>query len=699
MQAMQAASVASLAVLTAMLGVKFGLFMGIVTLVLSFIVYAYSGLGKKSSGVVSVELKDRKKKKGQTLPRVYRGVKQVKTHPPEATTLYESFQHGVKLSGDRPCLGVRTSFPDGPFKTETYNEVNQHIKNFGAGLYHLGLKQADRVGFYAKNSREWVIGSEACNAYSLTSVAIYDTLGEENRQYIVHQSKIKAICTTGNLLKNVCALVKDCPNLKIVVLMDGASKDQKSQGEAAGLKVLGFEEVQAEGKEHFIEPIPPKPSDLAILMYTSGTTSRPKGVMISHENVVACLGGIMDIIPNFSNQDRFLSYLPLAHILERAAEAAMFYQGCAVGFFQGDIRKLTNDVMDWKPTIYAGVPKVYQRIMHGIKKKISESPLPVRVLFAVAYHIKKKSIELGLPSGYLDKTIFKKARAALGGNVRYFVSGGAPLSAECHEFIRVVFGEPFSQGYGLTETCGGATATPPWMVDPFDKSGAPFTCTEVKLVSAGRYSVDAPVPQGEICVRGANVALGYYENKEKTDEVFVVEEDGERWFHTGDVGQWNKDGTLSIVGRVKDIFKLDTGEYIAPERLETIYCQCKFLSNIFVYGDSNKSNVVAVAVPDAIAAKQWADKNGVSYSKVDEPNTPKEICQSDDFKKAIKDDLLSIANAAKLNRYEQIPELYVDGTYWSPDTGLVTDAMKNKRDPLYDHFKKEIEAMYKSLGQ
>merc|ERR1712173_8597 len=124
------------------------------------------------------------------------------------------------------------------------------------------------------------------------------------------------------------------------------------------------------------------------------------------------------------------------------------------------------------------------------------------------------------------------------------------------------------------------------------------------------------------------------------------EEDGERWFHTGDVGQWNKDGTLSIVGRVKDIFKLDTGEYIAPERLETIYCQCKFLSNIFVYGDSNKSNVVAVAVPDAIAAKQWADKNGVSYSKVDEPNTPKEICQNDDFKKAIKDDLLSIANAA-----------------------------------------------------
>jgi len=292
-----------------------------------------------------------------------------------------------------------------------------------------------------------------------------------------------------------------------------------------------------------------------------------------------------------------------------------------------------------------------------------------------------------------------KVQLALGGRVRYLVSGGAPLSPDCHEFIRVCLGAPFSQGYGLTETCGGASATPHGMPYPYNRAGAPFTCCEIKLVSAGKYSVDSPVPQGEICIRGDNVTLGYYENKEKTDEVFITEEDGERWFHTGDVGQWNDDGTLSIIGRVKDIFKLDGGEYIAPERLETVYCQSKYLSNIFVYGDSNKSSVVAVAVPDAVAAKQWADKNGVNYSNVDEPNTPKEICDNEEFTKIVKEDLQSIAESAKLNRFEYVPAVTLVGTYWTPDTGLVTDAMKNKRDPLYAEYKDKIDAMYRKLGQ
>lgn len=194
-------------------------------------------------------------------------------------------------------------------------------------------------------------------------------------------------------------------------------------------------------------------------MYTSGTTSRPKGVMISHENVVAVVCAVVEIIPGLCNKDSYFSYLPLAHILERAAEASMFNRGASIGFFQGDIRKLTEDVSLWKPTIYAGVPKVYQRIMNTIQSKVKGGSLPVRLLFALALHLKKKSIELGLPSGFLDKTIFKEVHNALGGRVRFLVSGGAPLSAECHEFIRLCFGCAFSQGYGLTETCGGATAT------------------------------------------------------------------------------------------------------------------------------------------------------------------------------------------------------------------------------------------------
>merc|ERR1719197_668526 len=696
---MQAISAGALAVLVGTLGYKFGVLVGIPVSIVSLFVYCYSGLGAVRLPPQSVEAPNRKKKKGQTIPRMALGIKEIKKVPqPHVTTLYENFQNGVRISGDRPCLGHRPG-PKDPYVTETYNEVNKRIKNFGSGLYHLGVKEQQRIGFYAKNCRGWVIGAEACNAYSLVSVAIYDTLGEENREYIVNQSDIRGIVSTGNLLKNICALSKSCPNLKYVIMLDGANDQQKKQAKDAGLELYSFEEVEEIGSKNFIEPIPPKPDDLAILMYTSGTTSRPKGVMISHRNVVAVIAGVVDVIPNLTKEDSYFSYLPLAHILERAAEACMFNQGASIGFYQGDIRKLTDDVSTWKPTIYAGVPKVYQRIMHTVNKKIADSPLPVRVLFSVAFHMKQKCLELGLPSGFLDKTIFKKVQLALGGRVRYLVSGGAPLSPDCHEFIRVCFGAPFSQGYGLIETCGGASATPHGMPYPYNRAGAPFTCCEIKLVSAGKYSVDSPVPQGEICIRGDNVTLGYYENKEKTDEVFITEEDGERWFHTGDVGQWNDDGTLSIIGRVKDIFKLDGGEYIAPERLETVYCQSKYLSNIFVYGDSNKSSVVAVAVPDAVAAKQWADKNGVNYSNVDEPNTPKEICDNEEFTKIVKEDLQSIAESAKLNRFEYVPAVTLVGTYWTPDTGLVTDAMKNKRDPLYAEYKDKIDAMYRKLGQ
>jgi len=167
---------------------------------------------------------------------------------------------------------------------------------------------------------------------------------------------------------------------------------------------------------------------------------------------------------------------------------------------------------------------------------------------------------------------------------------------------------PISQGYGLTETCGGGSLTPLDTVDPWEKAGVPISCSLIKLVDGGKYSTSSNPPQGEICISGANVTQGYYKSPEKTDEVFKVDDEGRRWFHTGDVGEWNPDGTMSIIGRVKDIFKLDGGEYIAPERLETIYMQSRWVSNVFVYGNSMKSNVVAIVVPDAGSAMEWAKK-------------------------------------------------------------------------------------------
>jgi long-chain acyl-CoA synthetase len=418
--------------------------------------------------------------------------------------------------------------------------------------------------------------------------------------------------------------------------------------------------------------------------------------MITNRNVVAVVAGVVDAIPDTNKNDAYLSYLPLAHILERAAEAYIISRGGRIGFFQGDLRKLTDDIKQLQPTVYAGVPKVFQRIMNEVKKQIHEKGAVARILFSICYSLKRKFRLVGLPTGIFDTIIFNKTKLGLGGKVKTIVSGGAPLPKECHEFLTICFGTTI-QGYGLTETCGGATITPLDYPSPWERAGAPISSSEIKLVSAGKYSTASNPPQGELCVKGDNISLGYYEMPDKTKEDFVVEDDGERWFHTGDVGRRNADGTFSIVGRVKDIFKLDGGEYIAPERLESIYAQSKFISNIFVWGDSYKSFIVAVAVPEFEAAKRWAAEHGVKINpNAQPPNCPEELVNNAELKKAIIADFKRIALEAKLNRYEELPVIELDGLFWTPDTGLVTDALKNKRDPLYAKYQDKITAMYES---
>jgi len=279
--------------------------------------------------------------------------------------------------------------------------------------------------------------------------------------------------------------------------------------------------------------------------------------------------------------------------------------------------------------------------------------------------------------------------------LRQALSGGAPLSAECHKFIRICFGCPIMQGYGLTETCGGLTVTPAHMPDPYGRAGFPISCCEVKLADAGAYTSTTKPPRGEICVSGPCVSSGYYMMTEKTREDFRLE-DGKLWFHTGDVGQWNDDGCLSVIGRTKDIFKLDGGEYIAPERLETIYAGSKFVGNIFVYGDSTKSFIVSVIVPEPGHAKHWAAEHGLAYpdSAFTALSIPEDLCENEAFKKDLIDDLAKVASTAKLNRFEYITSLHLSPHMWTPETGLVTAALKNKRPSLQEHFQEQIDALY-----
>eukprot|EP01089_Gocevia_fonbrunei_P013584 TRINITY_DN350_c0_g1_i1.p1 TRINITY_DN350_c0_g1~~TRINITY_DN350_c0_g1_i1.p1 ORF type:complete len:705 (-),score=190.95 TRINITY_DN350_c0_g1_i1:91-2205(-) len=680
----------------------FGALISFFTLLLSIYLYFYSGIGKLRNTVCSVEIGE--KKEGET--RVRRSILRenaLVTEPfPGVQTLYDVFQHGVKVAGDKPCFGTRPIGKDGEagdYQWETYSQINKRAANVGSGLIELGAKPGDRIGFYSENRAEWMIASVGCDAFSLVGVSIYDTLGEESRIFIVSQSGISIVITKRAHLNNIFALKDQCPKLRAIIIYEEPTEEEKDKAKNAGVELYCYKAIEELGQSNPKAVIPPKPHDLAVIMYTSGTTSQPKGVLITHENLVSTVAGVLDPIPSVSSADVYLSYLPLAHILERACQAVMLVHGARIGFFQGNIRKLDSDIMALKPTLFAGVPKVYQRIMNNIQGKVAKAGLVTNIMFNLAYSIKKLFLNHGLPTGLLDKKIFAKVREGLGGRVRFMLAGGAPFGAESHEFLRICFGCPVMQGYGLTETCGGCSITPAEMPDPYSKAGPPIGCSEVKLVDAGKYKTSHNPPQGEICIAGPNVSTGYYMMEQKTAEDFRKDDQGRLWFHTGDVGQWNEDGTVSVIGRTKDIFKLDGGEYVSPERLEVIFAQSHFVANIFVYGESSKSFLVGVVVPEPTKAISWAEANGIAVPDKDStklPNCPESLANNEKLKKAIIADLKAVATSAKLNRFEEIVAIHVTPTAWTPDTGLVTDALKNKRPVLSEAFKSELAELYAS---
>jgi long-chain acyl-CoA synthetase len=274
------------------------------------------------------------------------------------------------------------------------------------------------------------------------------------------------------------------------------------------------------------------------------------------------------------------------------------------------------------------------------------------------------------------------------------LSGGAPLTPTVHEFLTCVFGCTIVQGYGLTETCAGATAG--YLEDStFGHVGAPMPCCEIKLVSVDdmpEYDPNGSVPCGEIAIRGPNVSPGYFRDPEKTAEAFR-----NGWFYTGDIGRWNPDGTLSIIDRKKNIFKLSQGEYIAVEKLEGIYIKSRFVSQIWVYGDSTKAHLVAVVFPDSDSLIPWAREQGIGLSGNVHTDF-KMLCMEPRAAKAVVQDLRQVAKASKLRGFEIVECVHLTAEEFTPSNNLVTPTFKLKRPQLKMHFHVEIEGMYDSIS-
>ncbi|XP_021074305.1 long-chain-fatty-acid--CoA ligase 1 [Mus pahari] len=609
----------------------------------------------------------------------------------DVRTMYDGFQRGIQVSNNGPCLGSRK--PNQPYEWISYKEVAELAECIGSGLIHKGFKPCSEqfIGLFSQNRPEWVIIEQGCFSYSMVVVPLYDTLGADAITYIVNKAELGVIFADKPekaklLLEGVENKLTPC--LKIIVIMDSYSSDLVERGKKCGVEVISLKALEDLGRVNRVKPKPPEPEDLAIICFTSGTTGNPKGAMITHQNIMNDCSGFIKATENAfiaSTDDVLISFLPLAHMFETVVECVMLCHGAKIGFFQGDIRLLMDDLKVLQPTIFPVVPRLLNRMFDRIFGQANTSLK--RWLLDFASKRKEAELRSGIVrnNSLWDKLIFHKIQSSLGGKVRLMITGAAPVSATVLTFLRTALGCQFYEGYGQTECTAGCCLSLPgdWTAGHV---GAPMPCNYVKLVDVEEMNYLASKGEGEVCVKGANVFKGYLKDPARTAE--ALDKDG--WLHTGDIGKWLPNGTLKIIDRKKHIFKLAQGEYIAPEKIENIYLRSEAVAQVFVHGESLQAFLIAVVVPDVESLPSWAKKRGLQGSF-------EELCRNKDINKAILDDLVKLGKEAGLKPFEQVKGIAVHPELFSIDNGLLTPTLKAKRPELRNYFRSQIDELYATI--
>lgn len=616
----------------------------------------------------------------------------ITSYYPDITTLYDGFLRGCRVSGNNPCVGYRPNLQS-PYKWLTYNEVKSRAENFGAGLVGLCGCKGDNsqfLGIYARNMVEWVIAEKGSIFYSMVLIPLYNTLGDQAMRWIALQTEMEIMIIENG--KALGELERDVFNhaegkfIKKIVLMQKTAEDEEliARVEGMGKKVYNFDDVEKHGQENPLAHNPPKADDLAVINYTSGTTGNPKGVMLTHMNLVSDAGAANYMLPRVMNEtDIWFSYLPLPHVFERMVQVAMYQVGGRIGFSSGDIRAMPSDLGALKPTIFGGVPRVWTRFYDKILNAGAGSWLKT-TLVNMALKSKIAEVEAGIcrRDSIWDKLVFKKVQALLGGNVTMAVTGAAPIAPEILNTLRAAFGCCIVEGYGQTECAAACSGTMPG--DHTGSVGAPLVCNQMRLDSVEEMNYHASEGKGEICIRGANVMKGYYKNDAKTKE--TIDEDG--WLHTGDIGMWTPEGSLKIIDRKKNIFKLAQGEYIAPEKIENIYIQAAPVMQVFVHGESLEATLLAMVVVDPETFVGWCTEQGLTGGDL------VTLCKRADVKKAVLEDINKIGKKSKLHSFEMAKNIYLDPEPWTVEADLLTPTFKTKRPQLQRHYEAEIRQMY-----
>jgi long-chain acyl-CoA synthetase len=556
-------------------------------------------------------------------------------------------------------------------KTSTQEFVNEANK-ISRGLLKLGIKPGDKIALITTNSRtEWAIMDLGLSQIGVVSVPVYPSISPEDYEFIFSNAEIKyCFVSDKDLLQKVMKVKHNIASLQGIFTFDQIS------GAANWKEILDLGEddstqIEVEDLSNAINS-----EDLATIIYTSGTTGKPKGVMLTHHNIVSNVLGSVPRIPKKKSLDykdtRVLSFLPICHIFERMLFYLFQYNGFSI-YFAESIDKMGENVKEVKPHYMSVVPRLVEKVYDKIYATGSSAGGLKQKIFFWALDLISKKKTVSKPSGLqeiiADKLVFKKWREGLGGEIITLVSGSAALSTRLNLMFQNA-GIPVLEGYGLTET------SPVISVNTFGKMkvgtvGLPLDNLQVKIQE-----------DGEITVKGPSVFKGYFKNDQMTQEVFT--EDG--YFRTGDIGHVDSDGFLQITDRKKEMFKTSGGKYIAPQTIENLAKASKFIEQIMVVGDGEKMPCAFVQ-PDFEFAKNWAMRNNLNIG-----STPQEIAKSPELKERIKKEIDSMNE--HLGNWEQIKKIELTPEVWSIDTGLLTPTLKLKRKAIKEKFIDLYNKMY-----
>ena len=567
------------------------------------------------------------------------------------------------------------------YKGISYKELKDETDLFAYGLVELGLKKNDSVALISENRPEWVYADFAMQMLGIINVPLYPSLTSDSIQYILNDSEAKAIIvSTGFQLNKVLKVIKNCKHIKHIIIFN------EHEDEDGKHNILTFKEVQEKGKK--LKKSKPdllkkssaeiKENDVCTIIYTSGTTGEPKGVILTHKNIISNVNAALEIFP-ITKDDIFLSFLPLCHIFERmAGYYTAFAAGCTI-YYAESIEKVATNLQEAKPTLMTSVPRLFERIQSRIIKNVESQSVTKQKIFYWALDIGKKyvaakkkgSVPFALSTKHkvADKLVFKKLRERTGGRLRFFISGGAALSKELGEFFEAV-GLQIVEGYGLTESSPVIAANRPDDYK-FGTVGKPLPNVEIKIAS-----------DGEILARGPNIMQGYYKKKKETEETVI-----NGWLHTGDIGVFDSDGFLMITDRKKHLFKTSAGKYIAPTPIENIFLTSKYIDQFVLIGD-RRTFLSALIVPDYEALKEYADAHKISYT--DES----ELTGNEKIYKLIEDDMSKLQK--KLANYERVRKFALLDKPFTIETGEITPSLKIKRKVVEEKYNYLIEQMYYS---